>query len=191
MMYPHSRPASACHELPSPEALKAKLAALPSTHMVRVLYAEHDRILAMLSEMGELVTRMQTSAELGSNGIARIHELAHLLIEAEPHHQREEDVLFPELEKQGLNGPPQAMSAEHVELRRLKHEIHDISASAVLDAGAKQQLARAARTLVNNLQLHIHKENEILYPLALSVITGDDAWNRLNAAADAIGPCPF
>jgi DUF438 domain-containing protein len=45
---------------------------------------------------------------------------AHLL-GAEPHHQREEQVLFAELENRGLFGQPRVMRMEHEDLRIRKH----------------------------------------------------------------------
>jgi hemerythrin-like domain-containing protein len=56
------------------------------------------------------------------------------------HHQREEDVLFPELEKRGMYGPPMAMREEHKQLRPRKRELKklavELAGLAVADLAA-------------------------------------------------------
>ncbi len=53
-------------------------------------------------------------------------EIAHHLIEAESHHQREEEVLFPKLEKHGITEPVNIMKMDHVEIRKREQELFKI-----------------------------------------------------------------
>ena len=50
----------------------------------------------------------------------RTTHIAKHLLGAKAHRQREEQVLFPELEKRGVFGPPQVMRMEHEDLRNQK-----------------------------------------------------------------------
>ena len=115
------------------------------------------------------------------------------LIGAEPHHQREEQILFPELEKRGVFGPPQVMLQEHEELRKHKHKLEKLAGKpgAIDFSELKKQLNKAAELLIFNLRDHIFKENNILYPTALEVISKPETWQKMKTAADKIGYCCF
>lgn len=169
--------------------------ALPPGHVIHTMMVEHEAILALLDELERTSARVQAAEESDEVGEAAraIAELAEQLIGAEPHHQREEQVLFPALEQRGVVGPPTVMRAEHEQLRALKHELRDL-AGAFGIAAAKPlalRLAQVVGELVEMLRLHIMKENEILYPLALQVILEKETWDAMKAECDRIGYCAF
>ena len=154
---------------------------------------EHQAILARLERLQELVAR-----ELGEpsapDARARLEEIASIgrhLVDAEPHHQREEQVLFPALRELGIEGPPNVMEAEHVELRALKHAVAE-GAAKILEsgdgAGVARGFARNARQLVGLLRDHIAKEDHVLYPMAVQAIAPAE-WERMKARCDEIGYC--
>ncbi len=187
-----ARPVAAgCHDLPPPEMIQSKVTRLPPDHIVRLLYAEHDRILAMLSDLEDLVRVVSQAVHASRYQIDAIGTIACMLIEAEPHHKREEEVLFPELENRGIYGPPHVMRAEHTGLRKLKNELLELAMTGIPGAELQRNIRLVAGSLIDILRLHIRKENEILYPLALTLIDEPEVWNRLNAASAAIGPCHF
>lgn len=187
-----ARPAATgCHDLPPPELIRAKVSSLPEHHIIRILYAEHDRILAVLDSLEKLSQTILRADQASRYDIDAIGTAAEILIGAEPHHRREEEVLFPELERHGVHGPPQVMRSEHAELRNLKHELLDLSRSSYPGADLKRNVHRVAGSLISILRLHIRKENDILYPLALAAITESSIWDRLNRDSAAIGSCRF
>ena len=102
-------------------------------------------------------------------------------------------VLFPAIEEKGVFGPPRIMRMEHEQLRKTKHTIHDLVSTSFTDnfCTLKQTLDLAINSLVTSLSQHIQKENEILYPMALRVITDEREWNEMKAACDKIGYCCF
>lgn len=174
------------------EALRADLA---PGHVVHTLVAEHDMILDFLRELERVNAAIQrmdrydpTREEFGL-----LHHLAEHLVGAEKHHQREEDVLFPEVEARGVYGPPQIMRLEHDTLRPLKHELLELAEQvAELEFAEFQRRVNAAATvLVPTLTEHIWKENNILYPTALKVVPEAQEWVRMKGACDAIGYCCF
>ena len=80
------------------------------------------------------------------------------------HHAKEETALFPAMVKAGVpsdNGPIAVMLEEHVEGRKL------VQVMATENGAAR---ARACRAYVTLLRAHIDKENEIVFPLADSVL---------------------
>lgn len=177
------------------DQLEAMRADLAPGHVVHTLVAEHDMILEFLRELDRVNAAIQ---ELAAYDPAReefglLHHLAEHLVGAEKHHQREEDVLFPEVEARGVYGPPRIMRLEHDTLRPLKHELLELAEQvAELDFAEFQRRVNAAATvLVPTLTEHIWKENNILYPTALQVIADESEWARLKDECDAIGYCCF
>ena len=168
---------------------------LPAGHMIDTLQKEHEKILSFLDKL-ETVNQTIQKMESYQAEDKEWQELKHVtehLIGAEPHHQREEQILFPELEKRGVFGPPQVMLQEHEELRKHKHELERLvnEAETFNFTDLKNQLDATAKFLVFNLRDHIFKENNILYPTALEVITEAEIWQDMKARADKIGYCCF
>lgn len=162
---------------------------LEEDHVIRVMVEEHERILGFLDRLDGLVNdyRDAIGTPQARTILAQIHTIGENLLAAEPHHAREEEVLFPELYRVGIQGPPQCMTEEHDRLRSLKRLLVEQSAATSLDTEA---MAETARTLSSMLRDHIAKENEILYPMALSALP-ESTWESLKAACDRIGPCAF
>jgi len=159
-------------------------------HVIRTMVEEHEVILANLKRLRQLVGEICQEDRLVD--LTLLKTIAGNLLAAEPHHQREENVLFLELEELGIEGPPTVMRMEHVELRKLKHDFAELSEQAdELELEAfKSRLKRTALSLVGMLEEHIEKENQILYPCALAEIE-EDTWKTMQTACEAIGPCDF
>jgi DUF438 domain-containing protein len=177
------------------EQLERLRASLPPGHVVGTLIHEHDAILGfldMLWQGNQAIQRL--SAYPGPT--PEFQKLAHIaehLVETERHHQREEDVLFPELEKRGLQGPPMVMREEHKQLRPRKRQLQELVTNVDgQDFGEfKRRLGELVGFIVPTLREHIYKENNILYPAALQVIEDERVWQRLKSECDAIGYCCF
>lgn len=170
---------------------------LPPGHVVRVFYEEHEQILRVLDRIELLVARVLSCGSLAEavpHGNA-LHEVARTLQGAEPHHAREEQVLFPRLEALGIAGPPQRMRFEHEELRALKGRLAELAralaSGLVADlASFRRGLEGVSQALLGMLRDHIAKENEILYPVALDAIAPQE-WEVMKREADRIGYCAF
>lgn len=159
------------------------------------MVTEHEIILGYLEQLEQVNRAIQKASDFpaASEHLERLAYLAHHLIEAEPHHQREERVLFPELEKRGVYGPPQVMRQEHVVMRALKHKLAELSRPAGEERfdQVRAGINSAAGELVFTLRNHIAKENNVLYPLARQIITDPEVWAAMNRDADGIGYCCF
>lgn len=177
------------------DQLEAMRADLAPGHVVHTLVAEHDMILQFLRELERVNAAIQRMDRYdpAREEFGLLHHLAEHLVGAEKHHQREEDVLFPEVEARGVYGPPQIMRMDHDTLRPLKHELLELAEQvAELQFAEFQRRVNAAATvLVPTLTEHIWKENNILYPTALKVIPEDSEWVRMKAECDEIGYCCF
>jgi len=163
-------------------------------HPVGIFMAEHQIILQNLTELAEIVYQVgkaKSYAELKPQTL-RLKEISTLLLETESHHQREEQVLFPRLEKRGITGPPQVMRAEHVELRARKHRLADLLQA--IDSTPFPEFVKGVQEaggyLAGTLRAHIYKEDNILYPTALRFLSPAE-WQEVITEFAAIGYCNF
>ncbi|WP_411681450.1 DUF438 domain-containing protein [Clostridium thailandense] len=173
---------------------KLKLKLSPN-HVLTTLIEEHDEILKLLSLLEELNAKIQAISKYDKNIIEFNNLLKTIdsIIDAENHHKREEDVLFPELESRGVTGPTRIMRMEHDMLRNKKHEIRNLifKIEAMDFNQFKTSLDEAVKYLVFNLRDHIYKENHILYPSSIETLTDSTLWNQMKEECDKIGYCSF
>jgi uncharacterized protein len=181
------------------EVLKDELDKLRLTltpdHVLTTLIQEHDEILkrlARLEVLNSIIQKME-NFDKSSTLFNELFNVAVEVIGAEPHHKREEDVLFPELEARGVTGPTRVMRMEHDLLRAKKKEIKALAENveAMNFIEFKAQLNEAAKYLIFNLRDHIYKENHILYPSSVETLPDNNLWIAMKASCDKIGYCSF
>lgn len=161
------------------ESLAGAELAAPPWHPLHILMAEHREMLALAS-------RLATQARAGVRSPQSEEEVRHLvehLQASESHYLREENVLFPYLERHGISEPPKVMWAEHDRIRELKKAVAH-------EAPTGRSLAEAALALSESLAAHFLKENRILFPTALEVIP-EREWPEIRAQFDEVGYCCF
>jgi hemerythrin-like domain-containing protein len=92
------------------------------------------------------------------------------------HHGKEEDLLFPELEKSGLprnQGPIAVMLQEHQQGRALaRHMAGALDGARGGDVQARAMLRNAAAGYVNLIRGHIAKEDHVLFAMADQAVQG-------------------
>ena len=95
------------------------------------------------------------------------------------HNQKEEQHLFPLLERRGVSresGPLAVMLAEHEAARGLLARLEPLVAAWVAgDRGVLEALRGAAGDYVTLCTDHYWKENDVLFPLAARTLTPEDA----------------
>lgn len=174
------------------EKIKNKL---ETGHVVNTLIVEHDKILEFLSMLEDLNNKVQALDGIKGNEeyINKLHFAIDNILDAEKHHKREEDVLFMELEGDGITGPTRIMRMEHDDLRGKKREIKELlNCINYMDFDDfKERLQELTAYLVFNLRDHIFKENTILYPTAIDSINDDSRWDDMRRRCDEIGYCGF
>jgi DUF438 domain-containing protein len=181
-------------EVLSDELVKLRKKIEPG-HMLDTLIIEHDKIKEFLTELEDLNIKIQKLDNYTGNEelFVILETLAQNILDAEKHHKREEDVLFPELEKRNITGPTRIMRMEHEDLRMKKRLLKEAAQNActVDFAKCKNQIDELSKYIVFNLRDHIYKENYILYPTAIDAIKDNNLWQNMKAMSDEIGYCPF
>ena len=164
-------------------------------HVIHTLVEEHKIILDYLDKLKEACECLNKKSQFAdaADCIEKIKNVADHLIGAEPHHQREEQVLFPEMESQGVVGPPTVMRHEHESMREAKHRLKKLTEEINTDnfEESRNQIQTTGAFLVSMLGDHIYKENNILYPMALEVIQDEAMWETMKQSCDSIGYCCF
>jgi len=163
-------------------------------HPVNTFMEEHKVILDTLNDLSSIVERWDGagSPEGIEEDLARLKDIAHHLVEAENHHQREEEVLFPALESHDIVEPPSIMRMDHVEFRKRKQQLHQLAHNPE-DYGPEElrrKVIELGGYLTRELEGHIFKEDNILYQIALQVLAPEE-WEEIKKACDKIGYCCF
>lgn len=118
--------------------------------------------------------------------------IAYLLLDTESHHKREEEALFPKLERHGVTGPPRIMRMEHEELRAQKRRLAELveQAESMGYEAFSRELNEVGSYIASDLKDHIFKEDNILYPTALKTLEPEE-WNKVLEEFEDIGYCCF
>ena len=176
------------------DSLVAKRQEVSAPHPVHTLMEEHKVIVNSLNELSLLLKRLKAIHSFEGLGPDRekLKEIAHHLVEAESHHQREEDALFPAIEKHDIVEPPQIMKMDHVEFRKRKQELYQLAQNPLEYSfpALKAKILELGEYLTKELESHIFKEDNILYQIALQVLTPEE-WEKVKRDCDKIGYCCF
>jgi len=137
------------------------------------LMKEHEGITLMLNIMSRASDNIQKNNVLNTEHMEKIIEFLKVFAD-KCHHGKEEKLLFPELERNGMlreGGPIGVMLYEHTVGRSyIKYMSDAFSKYKSGDANALTLIADEMKKYVNLLTSHIHKENNILFPMADRVL---------------------
>ncbi|MBS7616982.1 DUF438 domain-containing protein [Candidatus Bathyarchaeota archaeon] len=176
------------------EELQKQDTKIAAENPVNILMEEHkmlQQIIGQLEVLAEKVQKAENINEVNSE-LAQLKHIAEELLEAEKHYLREENVLFPILEKHEITEPPAIMWMEHNQLREKKKQLKSLMEGSLNTSFPefKRQLAELANYISNTLSSHIFKENNILFPSALRVVS-EQEWAGVRRDFDEIGYCCF
>jgi DUF438 domain-containing protein len=161
---------------------------------INILLEEHKMFQQLTEKLNMLAERVQEAQSTNDvdKELSKIKQIVEELLDAEKHYLREENVLFLVLEKHGITEPPAIMWTEHNQLRETKRRLKSLveSSETMSFSEFKKQLASLAGSLAVALSSHIFKENNILFPTALSVVT-EQEWADVKGDFDEIGYCCF
>lgn len=176
------------------DTLVAKRLDVSPPHPIHTLMEEHKILVDMLYRLKGLVARLRTADTYEAMGkdLDLLQDIAHHLVDAEKHHQREEEALFPRIEKHDIVEPPMIMKEEHVEFRQRKQSLFEIAhqRNTLAFDEFKERVIDHGEYLSRELESHIFKEDNILYQIALQVLTPEE-WEAVKKDCDTIGYCCF
>ncbi len=115
----------------------------------------------------------------------KLIEDLNLLLDIDKHYSRKENLLFPYLEKYGIDGPTKVMwgvdDAIRLAIKQTKVFIMEYSRNKVEIIGMLKEVIKEVSEM-------IFKEENILFPMALQTLT-EDEWVKIASESDEIGFC--
>jgi len=176
------------------ESLEKEKPLAPSGHPIHTLMEEHKIMLRFANELKDIKQKIGRveDFELVTKEMKHLKHIVEHLKDSESHYVREENVLFPYLEKHGITQPPAIMWSEHNEIRDKKKELYEFVEKQKTMSPADFAIGfdDLSASLANLFQSHFYKENNILFPTALKVITKDE-WTEIKKQFDELGYCCF
>ena len=172
------------------ESLESGEIDVPDGHPIARFQQDHRIILSLMEELRERLKtagRSENAGEIRSE-LERAGKLVELLLEAENHNVRQENTLFPMLERHGIEQPPAIMWMEHTEMKEDKKKLRALLGDiAGRDPGpALGVMESIALRLVEKFATHTQKEQNILYRAALDVLS-EEEWNDIREECDNLG----
>ncbi len=141
------------------------------------LMHEHDAISLMLDIMDHACDKIEAGSSVPVEDLGNMLDFLKTFTDG-CHHRKEEDVLFPALEQQGIpreHGPIGVMLAEHDLGRKY---INGMSSALVRlrggDRSAGEAFVREARAYGNLLRGHMLKENTVLFRMADARLSSEE-----------------
>lgn len=117
------------------------------------------------------------------DALVRARAFAEQLAQIDKIYLRKENLLFPFLEKHGVTGPSTVMWNTHDDIRdQLK------ALRRALQEGDVQRIQEIFAPLANAIRQMFYKEENILYPTALKLLS-DAEWLAIKNQSDEIGYC--
>lgn len=136
---------------------------------------EHELILKVAARLDDMLIDEKQGEELDFGTLESCITFFRLFTDAF-HHAKEEDLLFPELEEEGLpsdSGPIASMLEDHAQGREYVAEmVADLDAARAGDAQAGRAIRDAARGYVDLIVDHITRENASVFDMADNMISG-------------------
>lgn len=176
------------------DALKDAEHIAPVGHPVNILMGEHKKMIEFSDDLHKVIQDLKKvrGFPFAANLLAKVQDIVQHLKEAEKHYLREENVLFPYLEKHGVVQPPKIMWMDHDQIRNVKKRIIELIEDRPITEYTLfvEELEKSTISLAELQNSHFTKENKILFPTGLQVINGDE-WKEIRREFDDIGYCCF
>lgn len=142
-----------------------------------ILKEEHELILEMLRVVNAACDRIESGVTPDAGHLASMIDFIRNFAD-KCHHAKEENLLFPALEKAGIpreGGPVGVMLHEHVLGRGYVKEMDDaLKKLKAGEAKAVRHFTENARGYTTLLNAHINKENNVLFMMAEQRLSADE-----------------
>jgi len=174
------------------ESLEREKPLAPQGHPIHILMEEHKMLLQFAAELKGIAQELRGAEGMDATSLERLRHFEEHFKESGSHYVREENVLFPYLEKHGIKEPPVLMWMDHDQIRELEKSLYKLvdEYASVEFQELAQQLEEVASSLAELLVNHFAKENNVLFPASLRVIS-EAEWKDVRQQFDDLGYCCF
>ncbi len=157
---------------------------LPDGHPLKTLFEENSQILKDAEVLNLFVNSLKNARDekMKADMLKNIRFVMRSIVNIpRTHYNREELILFPYLERRGLNAVPSVLWKKHDEIRgKIKKFMK------ILEREDVNEIFQAGYDLAESLVDMTFRENNILYPTVLSVFS-EGEWVAIKEQSDKIG----
>ncbi|HDZ59175.1 MAG TPA: DUF438 domain-containing protein [Actinobacteria bacterium] len=155
----------------------------PPGHPVQTFMLENRAAEEIIRETAPILDQARDSSEedFSRHYQGDLKRLLDRLADIDIHYLRKENQLFPLLEEHGVEGPSQVMWALHDDIRDAIK-----TAGAELAGSQGRQALNTIDYLIKSISDMIYKEENILFPMAMELLTDAD-WQKVGRGEDDIG----
>ncbi len=159
---------------------------IPEGHPVDVFKKENIELKKVAEKAkGLLQALSQVGKDEYEKYLIALQGFFNELMDVDKHYQRKEYLVFPYLEKNEITGPPKVMWGKHDEIReQLKGCIEILKTPELTATDLSESLELIFYPAIQGLVDMVQKEEEILFPMAMDLLTIEDWWVMLQ-----IGSC--
>lgn len=162
------------------ESLSNKRYNLPKDHPLSILSDDHKANIKKLKIL-------HASLEAIKGGVAdtdikdALEMVNAYCAELDSHIRKEEEVLFPVLEANGMQEHPQNLMEEHKKFREVLSEIiKSLEDPAVKGADSTiDKVGKLKKGFISDMSNHVFRETFIFYPANLEFITKKEKWQKI------------
>ncbi len=166
---------------------------LPAGHILRKVMAEHEMTLCFIADLEQIAMQIQEKTDLSptSSEFMRLAHIIEHLNSLEEHMDRENDVLFPALKAQGWQSLFDHIEHEHTYIEMSIHDLVKlITAFEKMPFETfKTRLLSTVRYVCPLLREHIQREDQAIFPLAVSLVKDPAIWDNLRRVCNEIDYC--
>ena len=153
-------------------------------HPIHTWKMENKEVDMLVNFKVQLHTERFEKEDSDENRFKLLEDL-NLLWDLDKHYSRKENLLFPYLEKYGIDGPTKVMwgvdDAIRLAIKEAKVKLTDYQ-------GNKEEVVAVLNQVIKEVTEMIFKEENILFPMALQTLT-EDEWVKIAAESEEIGFC--
>ncbi|MGQ1948531.1 DUF438 domain-containing protein [Geofilum sp. OHC36d9] len=151
---------------------------VPQGHPVDVFKHENIAIKNVAVKTRALLQALdEVQADEYERYLLALQGLFNELMDVDKHYKRKEYLVFPYLEKNEITGPPKVMWGKHDEIReQLKACIEILKTPDLTRNDLADSLDLLFYPAIQGLVDMVQKEEEILFPMAMDVLTVEDWW---------------
>ncbi len=157
---------------------------LSEDHPILKLVEEHEKIIETVDNLDYLAEILEES-DLDMEEKETLEISVDNLGEKETHHEREEELIFPEIRKKDIGLSVKDLERDHKEITPKVERLIELSKDP---NNNKFEVLDLIYNLSFNIRRHVFQENVILYPAVLNAV---ENWDAISTESDKIGYCTF
>ena len=153
-------------------------------HPIHTWKMENKEVDLLVNFKLQLHTERFEKEDSDDNRFKLLEDL-NLLLDLDKHYSRKENLLFPFLEKYGIDGPTKVMWGVDDAIRLA---IKEAKSKLTHYQGNKEDVVAVLNHVIKEVTEMIFKEENILFPMALETLT-EDEWVKIADESEEIGYC--